>query len=88
MPEASPSQAPEESLATSATAEPQAPSRSVDRRMGLEAQAAKEKEWLKCPICNKRFVKQRKWHEFCSKKCKNKNFWKTHKVMKVVTVDA
>lgn len=82
MPEASPSPSAAESLATLPTAEPQGSFAGVDRKSGLLAQPKKEKKWLKCPICNEEFVQRRKWQEYCSKKCKNKNFWRTHKVVK------
>lgn len=44
----------------------------------LKADSSKQ---IKCLCCDQSFITKRAWQKFCSRKCRNDYFWKTHEVV-------
>lgn len=68
------------------------PSLSLDDLRRLQVEVGEEAyhravKQATCPNCETVFTTKRAWQRYCSKKCRNEHFWKTHTVVKVAKED-
>jgi hypothetical protein len=51
-------------------------------RVGLDEEFSKRaNRHADCLNCHQDFTTKRSWQKYCSRKCRNEHFWKTHTVV-------